>query len=366
MSKNKIFNLVLLSLILIFFYLMYGLYGIYDIKKNKNLLFLSKKNFEFHKRYSKKLHHLRDTNRWGKNDNEYLFSFITQNKNPIRTILFQGDSWIESISEINSSKKLINEFGKKNNFNIINAGITSYAPSPMHIQYQILKEDFQIKPDILVVYIDQTDLGDEYCRYKHNKVYSSDGIFLRIKNENFNKAIYDYTKIYEYSYLKFKGKGAIILQYPVIKIRYFLKRNFNQLNHILNFGYSQRNIRECSFKYIQKELIEKNEESIKNFKISLDEYLKYLENETYIKKILIVSFPHKNHYKKIYKINISNLIDDHLQISRDERISHLNMSKIFSSIDSPDRIYKKDLASHLKDEFHTNIFLKKILEKLDN
>ena len=105
MSKNKIFNLVLLSLILIFFYLMYGLYGIYDIKKNKNLLFLSKKNFEFHKRYSKKLHHLRDTNRWGKNDNEYLFSFITQNKNPIRTILFQGDSWIESISEINSSKK---------------------------------------------------------------------------------------------------------------------------------------------------------------------------------------------------------------------------------------------------------------------
>ena len=365
-KKNKIFKLLLSFVILIIFYLIYGLFGIYDLKINNNLLFLSKDNFEFHKKYSKELHHIRDSNRWGAEKNDYLFSIINQNKSSSVTVLLQGDSWIESISEIKSSKNLISKFGEKNNYNIINAGITSYAPSAMNKQYQILKNDFQIKPDILVIYIDQTDLGDEYCRYKHNKVYSSDGEFLRIKNENYNKAIYDYTKIYEYSDLKFKGKHAIIIKYPFVKVRYFVKRNINQIKEIISFGYSEKNIRKCSFEHIQKELIEKNDSSIKNFEFSLNEYLKYLKNEINIKKILIVSFPHKNHYKKIYKINVSNVIDNFLMTNKDKRVYHLNMSKMFSSINNPDIIYKKDLASHLKDEYHTNLFLKNILQEIIN
>ena len=74
---------------------------------------------------AEKIHHLRDANRWGLKKNEYLFSTINENEK--KTILFQGDSWIESISEIDNSFSLLKKFGIDNNYNIYNAGITSVS-----------------------------------------------------------------------------------------------------------------------------------------------------------------------------------------------------------------------------------------------
>ena len=56
--------------------------------------------------------------------------------------------------------------------NYINAGISSYSPTLMTIQYKILKNDFKINPDYVVVHIDQTDFGDDVCRYKKNRYYN--------------------------------------------------------------------------------------------------------------------------------------------------------------------------------------------------
>lgn len=366
MRRSTILNLLLFFFTLVIIYLIFGIYGIYDIKKNNHLLFFSNDTYKFHKKYSQKLHHLRDSNRWGNNPNNYLFSVINLEENLNETLLLQGDSWIESISEIKESNDLLKNFAKSKNYNLFNAGITSYAPSAMHMQYKILKNDFKISPSILVIYIDQTDIGDEFCRYKHNKVYSSTGEFLHIKNEKYNKAIYDYTKIYEYSDLKFKGNNFIILKYPFIKIRYFFKRNFFQLKQIMQYGISDRNIKKCSFENIQKELFDYNSESIENFNLILKEYFEFLKKEKSIKNILIVSFPHINNQKKIYKINVSNLIDSFLKSHNDDRISHLNMSKMNFDNYNFNEIYKKDLASHLKNEYHTNIFIKTILNKLSN
>ena len=36
----------------------------------------------------------------------------------------------------------------------------------MKLQYEILKSFFDINPNIVIAYIDQTDIGDEICRYK--------------------------------------------------------------------------------------------------------------------------------------------------------------------------------------------------------
>ena len=55
---------------------------------------------------------------------------------------------------------------KKNNIGIINAGVTSFSPSLMKLQYEILEKDFNIRPNIVVAYIDQTDIGDDFCRYR--------------------------------------------------------------------------------------------------------------------------------------------------------------------------------------------------------
>ena len=40
----------------------------------------------------------------------------------------------------------------------------------MKVQYEILEEKYDLKPDYLISIIDQTDIGDELCRYKHNIV----------------------------------------------------------------------------------------------------------------------------------------------------------------------------------------------------
>ena len=101
----------------------------------------------------------------------YLFTIINNFKDNKKNILIQGDSWIEQLNEtenFNSFKEIYN-FTNINNLGFINSGITSYSPSLMQIQLNILEKDFNIKPNMVIAYIDQTDIGDELCRYKYNR-----------------------------------------------------------------------------------------------------------------------------------------------------------------------------------------------------
>ena len=360
--KKVVFKSILFFLLFSLTYFLFGLWGLIEISKNKNLLFKSEKNLIFHKNYSNKIHHLRDANRWGNEKNGYLFSIINENIKNKKKILFQGDSWIESISEIKQSEKIIKDFAIENNYTVYNAGITSFAPSLMHKQYEILKQEFNINPDLLIIYIDQTDIGDEFCRYKNKKIYSKDGKLERIGREKFTRATYDYSKLYLYSELNFQSTLNKIIKFPAKKTNYFLKRNINQLNNILKNGYKDRNIHKCGFREIMKNL-ENNDIAVeRNFKKSLNEFLDYLAYEKNLEKIFIFSFPHKRHLNKTYNVEVSNYIKDTLLLNKDERINYINMSEIDFSNFNKDEIYKpNDLASHLKDVYHSEIFIKNIL-----
>tara|TARA_Y100000591_G_C21770049_1_gene665096 strand:+ start:93 stop:1193 length:1101 start_codon:yes stop_codon:yes gene_type:complete len=361
--KNKIFTFIISVFVISFFYVLVGFWGIIEINKNKKFLFKNKVNLEFHKKYSEKIHHLRDANRWGFKRNEYLFSIINENEK--KTILFQGDSWIESISEIKNSKNLLKKFGIDYKYNIYNAGITSFAPSLMHKQFEILKKDFNIIPNILIIYIDQTDIGDEFCRYKNNKVYSDDGRLVAIDRERFTRATYDYSKLYMYSELNFDSYVKKILKFPYKKTIYFIKRNNNQIKNIINNGYANRNKSKCGFKEIMRELANYNVKAENNFKESLKNYLKTLILENSIEKIFLVSFPHKGHLSNSYRVNVSSYIDDVINSKKDNRLVHLNMSKLEFDKLEVEKIYKKnDLASHLTDEYHTKLFMNNILSNL--
>ena len=361
--KKTIFISLIIFVIITIIYFLFGIWGIFEIKKNSDFLFRNQENFLFHKKYSEKIHHLRDVNRWGLKRNEYLFSIINENEK--KTILFQGDSWIESISEIKKSQNLLKKFGIDNKFNIYNAGITSFAPSLMHEQYRILKKDFNIIPNILVIYIDQTDIGDEFCRYKNNKVYSDDGSFIGVKREKFTRATYDYSKLYMYSELNFDSNFKKILKFPYKKTLYFIKRNINQVKNIFNNGYKNRNVSKCSFKEIMKKLNNYNLDSENNFKESLKEYLETLYFEKNIEEIYLVSFPHEKHLNNSYQINVSNYIDDVINSNKDDRLVHLNMSKLeFNKLKIENIFKKNDLASHLIDDYHTELFMKNILSSL--
>ena len=89
----------------------------------------------------------------------------------------------------------IRDFAERKNFGLVNAGIASYSPILMQLQYQILEKDFNIKPNIVVAYIDQSELGDELCRYKNNRLYDSKNKLISIKNTNYSRAVFEYTRI---------------------------------------------------------------------------------------------------------------------------------------------------------------------------
>lgn len=363
---KKKFYFISYFLVILIIYISFGIFGIFEINNYKELLFKNRTDLEFHKNYSDKIHHLRDVNKLNSDNNNYLFSEIIFNDNFKKTILLQGDSWIEDISNIKNSELFVKNFGKNNKINIYNAGITSFAPSVMHAQFKILKKDFNIFPQILIIHLDQTDIGDESCRYKHNKIYSSNGDLIRVQREKFTRATYDYSKIYLYSELYLSNNLLKILKFPYLKTQYFIKRNFNLVNQIQQKGLKLRNDSKCGFYQIQKELMNYDYSSKVNFQKSLKEYLEFLSYEKNLEKIYLTSFPHLNNLKNIYEVNISEYIDEVLVPFDNKRFKHINMSKMdFSSVKIESIYRENDVASHLNDYYHKDLFLKEILSKIN-
>ena len=197
--RKKNFFTIIASVLLsiLFFYLLYFVKTHFTYHEKAPFLFNDLENLRFHKEYSKIVHHLRDSDgRWdikGKPEN-YLFSIINKFSADKKNVLLQGDSWIEQLSGANkTSANLIKNFAKNNNLGIINGGTSSHSPSLMQLQYKILEKDFNIRPNIVVAYIDQTDIGDELCRYKDKRVYDNNNVLIAVKNEAYTRAGYDYT-----------------------------------------------------------------------------------------------------------------------------------------------------------------------------
>ena len=364
--ENKKF--IFFSFILFFFllYILFGILGILELNKNQKNLFRSLSDLEFHKKYSQKLHHLRDSNRWGAIQNDYLYSEINKNKDFTGLVLLQGDSWMEQVQEVNGSLKIFKNFAQEKKLNIINAGITSFSPSLMKLQYQILKKEFKIKPDIIVAYIDQTDIGDENCRYQKNKKVI-DGTLIGVKRESFSSKVYDYTKIYNYSKIYLESRYPIkFFKLSNFKIQYFIKRTVNRFNEIIDIGWYKRNNVKCRFQQIQKYLFQTEKSSEIIFKNSIEEYLHMLEDEVKIKKVFLVSFPHLNHLKKIYKVDVANFIEEVIKKNNFSKVSHINFNDFQFSKFGINKIYiEGDPSSHLKDIFHEKIFSKTLVKNLN-
>ena len=122
------------------------------------------------------------------------------------------------------SYNLINNFAKKNDLGLINAGVTSFSPSLMQLQYEILEKDFNIKPNIVVAYFDQTDVGDELCRYKDKRVYDKNNTLVAVKKENYSRATYDYTKIFYISEIALLDDSSLIRTFKFTN--FFIKYGF--------------------------------------------------------------------------------------------------------------------------------------------
>lgn len=377
MKKNLflIFISIFISLFLIYILIFIKI----SIENNhqSEYLFKSNNSLNFHKKYSKILNHLRNSNQdWDFDGNEknFLYSIIGNFDKTNKEILLQGDSWIEQINLEKESLKNIINYSKKYNLKIINGGITSFSPTLMKLQFEILKKDFNIHPDIIVAYIDQTDIGDEICRYKNKRYFNSENKLIGVKSEKFSRSIYDYSRIYRLSEINLNTNNNFIKSflYTNFFLEFKIKRAIVKINNILSSGFKDMEEKRCYFGEIQKYLKEEIKKSDKQyFQNRLKDYLNSILNDIKVEKIFIVTFPHRNNFfdtenKDFYKVNVADLVDEELNKLNNPKINHINFYKLLNNNPKFNfEIYREgDPASHLNETPHNEIFISEILRNI--
>lgn len=141
--------------------------------------FMSRDAADFYRKYALQLNHLREPSlllhlapEIKSTVNDFLYTRIGDGR---KTVLIQGDSWAEQFVTSLGSYVALEGYADANDITFIAAGVTSYSPSPMAVQYRILKEDFGIRPSAVIAIIDQTDVADETCRYRQQLGVNDNG-----------------------------------------------------------------------------------------------------------------------------------------------------------------------------------------------
>ena len=356
MKKNLILlSFSLLASIVIIYLLVFAWVVILEKYKRPHN-FTNSDTMNFHKKYSNQLHHVRGKY-WPHQSlsdlksEDYLFT-KTENfsKNKRKNILIQGASWAEYLIYKKKSKAVVRETIEKNNIGLINSGTSSYSPTPMYLQFKILTKDFQIKPDFVLVLIDQTDIGDELCRYRKNIVEDKNGI-KRIKKELNSGAAFDYSKYYEISEILIHDKKLKSFHIT----NYYFKKFFFE-NKFKN--------NKCKFDDITKYLYDLDLGDKIYFKKRLKNYIDYLSSVHYLEKVFIVTFPHQKHISNEYKTNMSDIINE---MNFSDKIVHINFTDIIDKGEFPSKdIFEiNDPASHLTDHFQA-LYISKVFQIIED
>ena len=343
-----------------------------------SLTFKSLERLNFHQKYSKKIHHIREDStierlfKKGKIE-DLLFTTINEVDDKDLTVLFQGDSYMEQLTfqgprKKNISSKLVQQFKSKKKISFINSGTGSYSPSLMNVQLDVLEEDFKIFPNIVIAYIDQSDIGDENCRYKYNRVYKN-GILKEIKPETYLmwRETFNYSEMYELSKINLKNTSNISKTFHLVnfKIKYGITKSSLRFyrKYISSSAMDKRKLTKCYWTETQRYLINPKDSEIKYFSDQVKDYVKKMEQKKHIEKIFLVTFPHKNNFNKKYKLNVSDVIEN--VVANKQKITHINFSKMLLNDKNFDyeSIWLADQV-HLNPKNHGNIFIKKILEEL--
>jgi hypothetical protein len=106
------------------------------------------------------------------------------NEKKVFKILFMGDSFMEGFDDANTLPQHIWQYLQKTELrdmpmSFLNAGCGSYSPAIYIPQAKLIIP--KLKPDFLVIDIDETDLGNDYISYKHLIERDDSGKITRVK-----------------------------------------------------------------------------------------------------------------------------------------------------------------------------------------
>lgn len=267
---------------------------------------------------------------------ELLYSCYGENCDNSRKsydLLIQGDSWAEGLDKNIAS--LLNYIPAK--INIISAGTTSFSPSNMEAQLGYLKDKgFKFK-SILVV-IDQTDIGDEYFRYKTKTIPSRSNIkSSRVMPFN----LLEHKEFYNYSLYT---SGTAYLSYKVtLKL----------------FGHNVP-----SMKLILSPLRGKSPLAVNYFKTRLSSYINYLINACNDATIIILTHDHRRHLTGEYVVSTEEIVSEVIESlpAISKRIKHVHITPRADGLcikeDCSDYYVEGDEASHPRPSSYRKIINK--------
>lgn len=382
MKKEKL--LLILISTFIGFILGYSAFFLFYYKKFdekiKNTL-VPKEKYEIILKYLDTVNHIRPEY---VDASELVYSVI----NPYSSkdnILMQGDSWFHQINfptrdnaksylDVNiieptrndlKSLNFISNWAKKRDIGVINAGTVSYSPSLMSVQIEVLERDFNILPNVLVSYIDQTDFGDEICRYSKNKIYENNKLSRVSATKGLDKSAFNYSRVLKLSEINFNydSKFLKVLNSINFEIFWELKKFYLINSSKLKNIFKKKEVEKCTLKQIFSYLKNPTKAEINYFKTSVLEYLDRAKSKTHIEQIYLVTFPHLDQLKQLFKendsrlINISGIIDEVVEESNIDslkKIKHINFTKI---------IYENKVMFNYNDYLFDKIHLKQTPHK---
>ena len=379
-------------------YMVLFIHTFFNFHNEFKFTFKSLENLNFHEKYSKKVHHIRQEKvldwLWKKPKVEDLmFTTINKLEDKELIVLIQGDSYMEQLTNSsyyvkdtgmelltneekpkNISVELVQKFKSKKKVGFVSGGTGSYSPSVMNLQLDVLEQDFKILPNVVIAYVDQSDIGDENCRYKNNKTYKN-GILKSVRPETYlmYRDLYNYSQIYRLSEIFLKNSSKTLKTFQLInyKFKYNLIKSSLRFyrKNISNSKMDKDRLIKCRWKVMEKYLIMPSESDVKYFENSIKRYLKKIDQKKHIKKLILVTFPHKKHFYSnsdqitSYKFNVSDAVDNVIQNKKN--ITHINFSKMLLNDKYFDyeNIWISDNV-HLNPNAHGNIFFQKILDEL--
>ena len=391
--KKEKFILILISTFIGFilgystFFLFY--YNKFDEKIKKILV--PKEKYEIILKYLDIVNHIRPEY---VNTSELVYSVINPYSSKIN-ILMQGDSWFNQINfptkdnaksykDVNiieptrndlKSLNFISNWAKKRDIGVINAGTGSYSPSLMSVQIEVLERDFNIFPNILVSYIDQTDFGDEICRYSKNKIYENDKLSRVSSTKGLDKSAFNYSRMMKLNEinLNYDSKFLKVLNSINFEIFWELKKFYLINSSKLKNIFKTKEVKKCTIQQIFSYLKNPTEAEVNYFKTSVLEYLNRIKSKTNIEQIYLVTFPHLDQLKNLFEeknsklINISSIIDEVVKESNNnssKKIKHINFSKIIKEnkgmFNYDDYLFDK---IHLKQSPHKK-FISEIFQRI--
>jgi hypothetical protein len=322
-------------------------------------MLLPKEFYSFYEAESRYVNHLRDLdiNRYNeglyKVPTDLMYTEVGEGK---FNILIQGDSWGDQFAFNKLSKDKIASLALEKDIRFTLSGVSSYSPSLYTAQLNRLRFQYGIHPDIVVTLIDQTDVGDELCRYYHQRVYGSNGLEVRpfgdsVRSETYNNWVSDeINRILRSDY--YNLTKVILLAKN--KIDREMDKNFNPPK--------------CGWSSISRPLFNglTNDEKI-YFKKILNEYIDSVFSERKVKLLYLITFPHENNLNGNYKLDVQELVAGAVENSQ-HRTRIIEFRPPTDFVKSNDELVFRlnDAASHLTDLAHAEHLVGPLLGEISS